>query len=190
MSDENSKSFADLVPGVKPLRQQRRYVPDPKTIRTQRQAERKIRSAEQHARTDKAKEHAFSLEREFFTPVPPEAQLLFRRPGIQHQRIKRLQRAEFEIEGSLDLHGYTLEQAAAALDQFLTEANQLHCNCVRIVTGKGWTKRHGASPILKTAVNHWLKAYKSITAFCSAPPRHGSTGAFLVLLKTNQDPSQ
>ena len=53
---------------------------------------------------------------------------------------------------------------------------------MRIIHGKGY--RSGArGPVLKTAVNHWLRLHLDVLAFVSARAIDGGTGALYVLLR-------
>lgn len=108
--------------------------------------------------------------------------LSFRRPGVRDQVMRRLRRGLYPIEDELDLHG--LNQAAARdfLSEFLESNRNAGHRCVRIVHGKGY--RSGArGPILKIAVNAWLKRHSDVMAFCSARAIDGGTGAVYVLLR-------
>ena len=75
-------------------------------------------------------------------------------------------------------------QAAArdSLSEFLEFNRNAGHRCVRIVHGKGY--RSGArGPILKIAVNAWLKRHSDVMAFTSARAIDGGTGAVYVLLR-------
>jgi DNA-nicking Smr family endonuclease len=104
------------------------------------------------------------------------------RDGLPSTTLRRLRRGAFSIAAELDLHGYTLDQARAALTQFLQDApRRVNC-CVRIIHGKGYGSPQG-KPVLKNMLNRWLRQRDDVVAFCSALPRHGGTGALYVLLK-------
>ncbi len=81
----------------------------------------------------------------------------------------------------IDLHGLTALQAREALRQFLAEAVQRGLGCVRVVHGKG-LRSGPRGPVLKHAVNTWLRKVDAVLAFVSAPRRDGGTGAVYVLL--------
>jgi DNA-nicking Smr family endonuclease len=108
--------------------------------------------------------------------------LSFRRPGVRDQTLRHLRRGRFPVEDELDLHG--LNQAAARdhLAEFIAASRQAGLRCVRVVHGKGY--RSGArGPILKIAVNTWLKRHPDVLAFTSARVIDGGTGAVYVLLR-------
>lgn len=107
--------------------------------------------------------------------------LEFRRPGIQNRVFHDLQRGVIEAEGSLDLHGMRVREAAPALARFLASSLAAGRRCVRIIHGKG-RGSDGRQPVLKQKVNQWLRQRDEVLAFVSAPRWDGGTGAVYVLL--------
>jgi DNA-nicking Smr family endonuclease len=108
-------------------------------------------------------------------------ELLFRRARISAKLLERLRRGEFAVEDELDLHGLTAVEARGALREFLGEALARRFACVRVVHGKG-LRSGPRGPVLKHAVNVWLRKIDAVLAFASAPRRDGGTGAVYVLL--------
>ncbi|MEE8343415.1 MAG: Smr/MutS family protein [Gammaproteobacteria bacterium] len=109
-------------------------------------------------------------------------ELLYLRPGLQHGVFRKLRRGQFSVGAELDLHGMTVPVARQALHNFLHRCAGTGIRCVRIIHGKGYGSQQ-RQPILKNKVNHWLRQWDSVLAFCSTPPRDGGTGAMYVLLK-------
>ena len=109
-------------------------------------------------------------------------ELLFARPGIQKQTLKKLRRGQFAIEAELDLHGMTVEVARNALSEFLKKCMARSQRCVRIVHGKGLGSIN-KQPIIKNKVNNWLRQRDEVLAYCSARQIDGGTGAIYLLLK-------
>lgn len=108
--------------------------------------------------------------------------LSFQRAGVRTQVIRRLRRGLIPIEDELDLHGLTQTAARDRLAEFLENTRAAGMRCVRIIHGKGY--RSGArGPILKIAVDLWLRRHLDVMAFCSARPIDGGTGAVYVLLR-------
>jgi DNA-nicking Smr family endonuclease len=108
--------------------------------------------------------------------------LSFRRPGVRTRTLKHLRRGLYPVEDQLDLHGLSQAAARDSLGDFLDYSRGAGYRCVRIVHGKGY--RSGArGPILKIAVNTWLKRHIDVMAFTSARPIDGGTGAVYVLLR-------
>lgn len=108
--------------------------------------------------------------------------LLFQRGGVRTQVVRRLRRGLIPIEDELDLHGLTQTAARDQLAEFLQNTRSAGMRCVRIIHGKGY--RSGVrGPILKIAVDHWLRRHLDVMAFSSARPIDGGTGAVYVLLR-------
>jgi DNA-nicking Smr family endonuclease len=108
-------------------------------------------------------------------------EISFRREGVQDRVMRRLKGGEYRVEDVCDLHGLRVEEAKAALREFLAEALGRQLRCVRIIHGKG----HGSGnrgPVLKTAVNMILRKTGPVLAFTSARRVDGGTGAINVLL--------
>ena len=110
------------------------------------------------------------------------AVLSFRRPGVRTQVLRRLRRGLYPIDDELDLHGMSQSAARSSLAEFLEANRDAGHRCVRIIHGKGY--RSGArGPILKIAVNSWLRQHSDVIAFTSARSIDGGTGAVYVLLR-------
>jgi DNA-nicking Smr family endonuclease len=110
------------------------------------------------------------------------ASLSFQRAGIRDQMMRRLRRGLIPSEDELDLHGLTQAEARDRLADFIAHSRNAGRRCVRVVHGKGY--RSGArGPILKTAVNLWLRRHLDVMAFTSAKAIDGGTGAVYVLLR-------
>ena len=108
-------------------------------------------------------------------------ELAWRRPGVPESTLRRLRRGQIARRAELDLHGMTQAEARLALNGFLTESRELARLCVRIVHGKG-RGSGDRGPVLKAAVNRWLRRTAAVRAFCSARRQDGGTGAIYVLL--------
>ena len=95
---------------------------------------------------------------------------------------------------SIDLHGYTLEQANNAIEQFILKAFEEGVNKLIVVTGKGIHSNVEKDPyvskdlsILKYSVPEFINnnqnLMKVINDIQDATIEDGGTGAFYVLLK-------
>jgi DNA-nicking Smr family endonuclease len=108
--------------------------------------------------------------------------LFFVRPGPQHKSVKKLKRGEYAIEAKLDLHGQTTAKAKRKLIDFIDSCQSSLMKCVIIIHGRGMRSQSG-TPILKQAVDQWLREMPQVMAFSSAIPKDGGLGAVYVLLK-------
>jgi DNA-nicking Smr family endonuclease len=114
--------------------------------------------------------------------VTVDGALSFQRGGVRIQVMRRLRRGLYPIDDELDLHGLTQSAARNQLADFLARSRDGGLRCVRIIHGKGY--RSGArGPVLKTAVNLWLRRHMDVMAFVSARAIDGGTGAMYVLLR-------
>jgi DNA-nicking Smr family endonuclease len=104
----------------------------------------------------------------------------FVRDGVSGQALRKLRRGHWAIEGGLDLHGHTREQAAHAVAAFLEQCLARGKRCIRIVHGKG-------TGVLRTKLRKWLPQRDEVLAFCQAPVNEGGGGVLLVLLRTKGD---
>src|SRR5262249_37168641 len=87
-------------------------------------------------------------------PKPPPDLSVDRIAGVDKRLAERLKRGQLEIEGMLDLHGLTQEEAHRQLDGFLAAAAHAGRRCVLVITGKGaWRENAG---VLREAVPRWL----------------------------------
>lgn len=119
-------------------------------------------------------------------PKPrPASELTVGRLADMDKRLaERLRRGQLPIEGKLDLHGLTQEEAHDQLGGFIAISQKQGRRCILVVTGKGmW--REGAG-ILRENVPRWLNERPNrarVLAIAQAQPQHGGTGALYVLLK-------
>jgi len=108
--------------------------------------------------------------------------LSFRRPAIGRRTLRKLARGSFSVQAEIDLHGFTVPEAKAALRAFINDAVERGHTCVRVIHGKGLGSGQ-RGPVLKSKVNHWLRRWHEVLAFISTRQVHGGTGAINVLLR-------
>jgi DNA-nicking Smr family endonuclease len=106
----------------------------------------------------------------------------FQRGSITRKIMRDLRRGKYPIQEEIDLHGCTRPEARVLLEQFIGDCARYKLSCIRVIHGKG--KRSGAEgPVLKLAVNQWLREWDTVMAFCPARPSDGGSGAVYVLLR-------
>jgi DNA-nicking Smr family endonuclease len=106
-------------------------------------------------------------------------------PGLDPAIVRRLRKGEFAVQGHIDLHGMTREEAKHAVDAFLKKARQAGKRCVLLVHGRGIHSKD-QMPILKEALRSWLATARfgrHVLAFATARPADGGGGAVYVLLR-------
>jgi DNA-nicking Smr family endonuclease len=112
-----------------------------------------------------------------------ESQQTFVRPGLGIDVLGKLRRGRWVVQGELDLHRLTVDEARDALASFLLSARSRGSRCVRVIHGKGLSSPN-REPILKGKVRRWLEQWDEVLAYCEAPQHGGGSGAVLVLLKS------
>jgi len=106
-------------------------------------------------------------------------------PSLDPRLLRKLRAGEMALQGHVDLHGLTREEARSALERFLFASRQAGKRCLLVVHGRG---RHSKDqiPVLKTSVQLWLtrgRIARWVMAFSTARPHDGGAGAVYVLLR-------
>jgi DNA-nicking Smr family endonuclease len=103
--------------------------------------------------------------------------------NIRYEKIKKI-----------DLHGYTIEEANKAVEQFIQECFDEDVTKIIVITGKGLRSKNVENPylsrdlsILKYSVPEFIENNKSLTQFIiettDAKIEDGGSGAFYIYLK-------
>ena len=98
---------------------------------------------------------------------------------------------------SLDLHGYTLDEANKTVEDFINKAFSENINKLIIITGKGLHSENEKDPyvskdlgILKYSVPEFISNNESLSSMINeitdAKIEDGGTGAFYIYLKKNK----
>ena len=98
---------------------------------------------------------------------------------------------------SIDLHGYTLDEANKTIENFINEAFSQNINKLIVVTGKGLHSENEKDPyvskdlsILKYSVPEFISnnpdLMSMINEITDAKIEDGGTGAFYIFLKKNK----
>ncbi len=115
-------------------------------------------------------------------PAPQPALSVGRVADMDKRTARRLKRGELPVDGRIDLHNLTLDQAHSALTGFIRGAYGRGARCVVVVTGKG---KSGEGKI-RRETPHWLNQAALrplVLAVTEARVNDGGSGAFYVLLK-------
>ncbi len=108
--------------------------------------------------------------------------LRFHRQHVGRRTMRKLTRGGYSVQAEIDLHGMTLAEAKPRLREFIQYSAQQDRLCVRVVHGKGLGSGE-RGPVLKSAVNAWLRRWDNVIAFVSTRQVDGGTGAVYVLLQ-------
>ena len=163
---EEEVDFVKEMGGVKPLKPQNRapwYVDKtPTRLRQQRLEEGD-------------KDHYFYVSQEA-NDTPPKQ---YSKGGQGRKDIDKLLSGKLRVISTLDLHGYSQEEAQEVLNEFI-EYIQQYGVCGEIIHGSGLGSR-GFAPVLKNTVRRWLMLHPDVLAYTE--PHGSNDGAVLILLK-------
>ena len=106
----------------------------------------------------------------------------------------KLKKKKYNKTRSIDLHGYTLEEANKSIQDFINKAYEKNINKLIVVTGKGIHSNNETNPyvskdlsILKYSVPEFIKKnvnlMKKIYEIKNAEIEDGGSGAFYIYLK-------
>lgn len=112
--------------------------------------------------------------------------LLFSRPGIRLDTLRKLKRGHWPAQAVLDLHNHTIDTARVAVIEFIHRQQSRHLQHLRIIHGKGLSSV-AQQPILKLKLKNWLIQLPSVLAFAQAPLHDGGAGAVSVLIARKAD---
>ncbi len=164
----------------------RRAMSDAKPLRNEERAPHEKAKPAPRARFSKADERqvlAESLEDDIDTLQHGYGDALrFHRPSVGRRTMRKLARGGYSVQAEIDLHGMTVDEARPRLADFISYSAMQGNLCVRVVHGKGLGSGD-RGPVLKNAVNRWLRKWDSVLAFVSTRQVDGGTGAIYVLLQ-------
>ena len=107
---------------------------------------------------------------------------------IEKNKLKRIKSGKINIEGTIDLHGFSLKEAKASLQLFVGKSFQRNKRLLLIITGKGKNSKpniHGRKQTIKSEINNWLSEdfYRDKVQYISkALDKHGGDGAYYFFL--------
>lgn len=167
--DEFRRAFAD----AKPLKSEDRV---PETKPKPKPRARFARADERDVLDESLKDDIDTIEHGY------GAALRFHRATVGRRTMRKLARGGYSVQDEVDLHGMTLAEAKPRLADFIEYSASQGKLCVRIVHGKGLGSGD-RGPVLKNAVNRWLRKWDNVLAFVSTRQVDGGTGAIYVLLQ-------
>ncbi|WP_108483778.1 Smr/MutS family protein [Oceaniglobus ichthyenteri] len=127
--------------------------------------------------------------------APPLSQQVSQGPlAMDHKAFTKMRRGKLPVEGRIDLHGMTLDQAQPTLINYIMGSQAMGKRLVLVITGKGGRKRdrnewHNGHGALKRQVPHWLRMAPvgaKVLQVSEAHQSHGGSGAYYVYLRRNR----
>ena len=112
-------------------------------------------------------------------------------PNMDKKNFKKLVKGKMEIEGTIDLHGLTADQAKIKLITFINHSYSLGKRLIIVITGKGKHKgfdefQRPINGVLRQNLPEWLSGpsvTNKVLQVTQAQPKHGGAGAFYVYLR-------
>lgn len=175
--DDELSLFLQEVADVRPLRSDHLAPPAGNNPPTEAQLARRLAASADPQSLD-------PLGMEGIAQLDPHNIVGFKRDGVQEGVYKKLRLGKYELQGCLDLHQKTLNEARTALVQFIRDCEQRDIRCLLILHGKG--ERSTPRAQLKSHVSAWLPQLPEVMAIHSAERRHGGSGALYVLLRKSE----
>ncbi|GLQ35537.1 DNA mismatch repair protein MutS [Amylibacter marinus] len=121
-----------------------------------------------------------------FTPRPARTSA-----NMDKRNFQRLIKGQIDIDGVLDLHGLTADQAKARLQTYLVQSHAMGFRMILVITGKGRTKgvdefNRPKAGVLRESLRDWLMGpllSAKVLQVSQAQPKHGGAGAYYVYLR-------
>jgi DNA-nicking Smr family endonuclease len=178
LSDDDEALWHTVTRSIMPLKRRRLRRSEPEGVR----ASTKLQGKQQLKQQIKPAPKSSSSLRPQAGPAPKTPPLM----PIDRRLKQRLARGQIEIDGRIDLHGRTLNEAHAALLRFLHRAQGEGFRTVLVITGKGGPDPERGRGVLRRQVPLWLtlpdlRAY--VLAVEEAHVAHGGAGALYVRLR-------
>jgi DNA-nicking Smr family endonuclease len=173
VSDDDTDLFRRTMSDAKPLRSEARIEPPA----------RKPKPRARFTRADEKEALRESLQGDLDMMESSNAESMrYHRQSVGRRTMRKLARGKYSVQDEIDLHGMTVDEAKPRLVDFIDNSVRKGHLCVRVVHGKGLGSGD-RGPVLKSAVNRWLRKWDSVLAFVSARQVDGGTGAIYVLLQ-------
>jgi DNA-nicking Smr family endonuclease len=174
MNDDDLKFFQKQMSDVKRLNANRVNL-----------SKNKVRVLDEETKSDTEKKmttnyfSAFSSE-DNFNQLDPREILSFKQKNLDSKIFKKLRQGKLYFQSIIDLHNMSVRQAKIELFNFIEECLDEGFSVALVIHGRGEGRERPA--LLKSWTNSWLKEIKTVSAFHSAQPQHGGTGATYILL--------
>jgi DNA-nicking Smr family endonuclease len=180
---EDVASFAAFMSGVDPLARKPRRLPATASALEAPAAEAvgELPDLDAPARERLA---AFVAEGIRFEVIDDGTVIEGRRLDVDPRELRRLRQRRYAVDGRLDLHGQSAEEARSAVARFVARRRREGDRAVLVIHGKGKHSPRGQA-VLRGELGAWLSqgaAARHVLAFASVPDEDGQSGAVMVLL--------
>ncbi len=113
--------------------------------------------------------------------------------GLNRRQADQLRRGDYPVQGRLDLHGSTADEARTEIARFLQSAAARELRCVLVITGQGRDDFGRPRGVLRDSLEKWLNAPRTrrlVLACAPAQRKDGGHGAFYILLRRKRQPAR
>ncbi len=118
--------------------------------------------------------------------LPPPAPALVPGDGFDRSTRGKLTRGQLRLEGTLDLHGMTQQEAFTALHNFIPSAASRGKRTLLVITGQG----RAGQGVLRRLLPQWLEGRDLapyVLAVAPAQQKDGGAGAFYIRLRKKRE---
>jgi DNA-nicking Smr family endonuclease len=174
-------SFAELLYGVKPIDRGPRSIPELEGTAPQPRAYPPEDDSDVRAHLRALVEGGSAR----FEISDDGQRIEGKRIDVDAKVFRRLRRGELAPESTCDLHGLSVLDARARLEEFLAKSHARGDRTLLVVHGKGEHSPRGVG-VLRGEMAAWLSqgtASVHVAAFATAVPDDGGEGAMYVLLQ-------
>ncbi|MBW2389440.1 MAG: Smr/MutS family protein [Deltaproteobacteria bacterium] len=126
-----------------------------------------------------------AIATEALPPAPASASDTIVSVRATRTEMRRLRAGKIRPQQTVDLHGFTRDEAYARLCNATARAAAAGKRCVLVVHGRGHHSSDGSS-VLKNALPDWIARpplANQVIGCCFAQPRDGGSGASYLLLR-------
>jgi DNA-nicking Smr family endonuclease len=99
--------------------------------------------------------------------------------------LPKLRSGLYSIQGQIDLHGMSREEARSAVEEFVSRMSRVRSCCIKVIHGRGINSPNDRA-VIKENLHRWLSTRRMshhVVAYASAPFADGGVGATYVLLR-------
>ena len=112
---------------------------------------------------------------------------------IEKNKLRRIKSGKIGIEGTIDLHGFSLKEAEKQLQLFVSESYLVKKRLLLVITGKGKNSKpniYGKMKTIKSEIKNWLSDgfyHDKVQHISKALDKHGGDGAYYLFLRKSKN---
>ena len=112
---------------------------------------------------------------------------------LEKNKLRRIKSGKICIEGTIDLHGFSLKEAEKQLQLFVSKSYLVKKRLLLVITGKGRNSKpnkYGNMKTIKSEINNWLSDgfyHDKLQHISKALDKHGGDGAYYLFLRKSKN---